>query len=168
VPSLESPGNLATRELRQVEKVNDDLILKKKDADEDYYLAPKKSLNKKSTASTGTASTTTTTTIKLPFWVMSALEELHLTMVTSTEQAKQAISDLEVVKSKFEQKQKEVLGTVDSQKLALHGQIEALKARIPNIPKEALVRVQANHEKFKKATEEKKQTAVVAAVSATH
>lgn len=136
----ENTATSAATTLRQVEKVSSDLILKKEQVEDNYSIGSKKSKGKKVTVKEPTSSQT----VKLPFWVISALNELKINMVTNIEEAKQAIEALDKVKASFEQVQKSKMANVDAEREAIQARIEKQKARIPNISQEAANRIKAN------------------------
>jgi len=126
---------------RQVEKVTDDMVLKKEQINDPYSIvSSKKSSKTTSKKPTGEA----TGSIKLPFWVISALEELKVNMVTTAEEAKIAIAKLDSVKSAFEAQQTAKLSTVDSEKAVLQERLTKQIARLENVAEEAAQRLKAH------------------------
>ena len=138
-----------TTGIRQVDKLDDTMVLKKDEVVDNYSIASKSKAKKvlKDVAPISTS------TVKLPFWVISALNELKVNMVSNVEEAKQAIVALEKVKTSFEQKQESKMANIDSERAAINIRMEKEKARLENVPQEAAIRMLANATKRAAAKE---------------
>lgn len=144
VPCPAASASVASDDLpssfRRVEKVSDDMILKK-DQIEDHYsiVGGSKKASKAGTKKSDSSvqQSTGPSKLKLPFWVLSGLEELNINMVSNVDDARTAIKALEDVKLAFEAKQKEKLATIDAEKSQILARIEKQKAQLDLVPQEA-------------------------------
>ena len=134
---------------RQVEKLDDTLVLKKEEVVDNYSILSSKSKGKKVVKEAAPS----TQNVKLPFWIISALNELKVNMVTNLEEAKQAIAALEKVKTSFEEKQNSKMSNIDSERASINARIEKEKARLETVPQEAAARMKVNAAKRAAAKE---------------
>ena len=149
IGSQSTAASTSTTGIRQVDKLDDTMVLKKDEVVDNYSIVSKSKAKKviKDVAPISNS------TVKLPFWVISALNELKVNMVSNVEEAKQAIMALEKVKTSFEQKQDARMANIDSERTAINIRMEKEKARLENVPQEAAIRMIANATKRAAAKE---------------
>lgn len=158
-------GSASNAAFRQVEKLDDAQVLKKEEVVDNYSIVSSKGKGKKTTKEA--AAPSATQSVKLPFWIISALNELKVNMVTNVDEAKQAIAALDKVKASFEEKQNAKMANIDSERASITARIEKEKARLATVPQEAAARMKANEAKRAAAKEAAKAAEAAEAAAAT-
>jgi chromosome segregation ATPase len=119
------------RKVKLSDELADAIAINKKDADDEYFFAPKvKKQNKSIPATSANSVTAPSTFAKLPFHILSALADLSLPIPTSATEVPNLFNAIEKKKSAFANKVDDAAAEKEKQRLAIEEQVADLKRQI--------------------------------------
>ena len=119
------------RKVKLSDELADAIAINKKDADDEYFFAPKTKKQNKNVPVTSTNSINSPSTFaKLPFHILSALADLSLPIPTSANEVPNLFSAIEKKKIAFASKVDDAAAEKEKQRNAIEEQIADLKKQL--------------------------------------